>query len=342
MPKRSLKQYLTITAKGLAMGAADAVPGVSGGTIAFISGIYEELVTTISNVNLSLFKTLKSEGFSAFWKQLNGNFIIALLSGIAISFVSFMRIAKYLIESHPIFIWSFFFGLIIASILYIGKQIKTWNLKVVISIVIGAAVAYYITTIPTLGSNDNPYFLFIAGAIAICAMILPGISGSFILVILGAYKALSNALDIAIHNFEFKNISIFISGAIVGLLSFSRLLKWLFKHYENTTLAVLTGFIVGSLNKIWPWKETLSVFSKESGKEIMLNEISEYGTLSVMQINSNDFESYKTVLEKSVSPTHFAEINNQLDPNTLYAIGFMILGFLTIFILEKTASVKSD
>ena len=338
MPKRTFKQYLSITAKGLAMGAADAVPGVSGGTIAFISGIYEELVTTISNVNLSLFKTLKSDGFSAFWKQLNGNFIVALLTGIAISFVSFMRLAKYLIESHPIYIWSFFFGLIIASVLYIGKQIKIWNIKVIISIILGALLAFYITTIPALGTNDNPYFLFIAGAIAICAMILPGISGSFILVILGAYKALSDA----VHDFEIKKLALFISGAVVGLLSFSRLLKWLFKHYENTTLAVLTGFIVGSLNKIWPWKETLSVFSKETGKEVMQNEISEYGTLSVMQMKANDFDSYKTVLEKSISPSRFAEINNQLDPNTLYAIGFMILGFLTIFILEKSASIKSD
>ncbi|MFK5982583.1 MAG: DUF368 domain-containing protein [Flavobacteriaceae bacterium] len=338
MSKRTLKQYLSITAKGLAMGAADAVPGVSGGTIAFISGIYEELVATISNINLSLIKTLKTEGFKSFWEQLNGNFIVALLTGIAISFVSFMRLAKYLIENHPIFIWSFFFGLIIASIIYIGKQIKNWNVKVIISIIIGAVLAYYITTIPALGTNDNPYFLFVAGAIAICAMILPGISGSFILVILGAYKTLSDA----VHDFNFKKLAIFISGAIVGLLSFSRLLKWLFKHYENTTLAVLTGFIIGSLNKIWPWKETLSVFSKETGKEVFLNEISEYGTLSVMQMNSNDFESYKTVLEKSVSPFRFAEINNQLNPNTLYAIGFMILGFLTIFILEKSASIKSD
>ncbi|MCF6308134.1 MAG: DUF368 domain-containing protein [Flavobacteriaceae bacterium] len=338
MPKRNLKQYLSITAKGLAMGAADAVPGVSGGTIAFISGIYEELVTTISNVNLSLFKTLKSDGFSAFWKQLNGNFIIALLTGISISFVSFMRLAKYLIENHPIFIWSFFFGLIIASILYIGKQINTWNIKVVISIIIGAVVAYYITTIPALGTNENPYFLFIAGAIAICAMILPGISGSFILVILGAYKTLSDAM----HDFEFQKLAIFFSGAIVGLLSFSRLLKWLFKNYENTTLAVLTGFIVGSLNKIWPWKETLSVFSKKTGKELAFQEVSDFGTLSVMSESVNDFESYKTVLEKSVSPFRFSEINNNIDSQLLFALIFMILGFLTIFILEKTASTISD
>ena len=225
MPTRSFKQYLIITVKGLAMGAADAIPGVSGGTIAFISGIYEELISTISNINLSLFKTLKKRGISEFWKQLNGNFIIALLAGIAVSFVSFMQLAKYLIENKPILIWSFFFGLIIASIGYIGKQIKTWNLKISTALIIGGLSAYYITSLPPLASNSNPYFLFIAGAIAICAMILPGISGSFILLILGAYKTLSDA----IHDYNFKNIFIFIAGAIVGLLSFSRVLKWLFK-----------------------------------------------------------------------------------------------------------------
>ena len=314
MPRRNFIDYLTITAKGLAMGAADAVPGVSGGTIAFISGIYEELIFTISNVNLSLLKTLKEKGLSSFWKQLNGNFIIALLSGILIkfpfscfqkednpfsfwkqlngnfiiallsgiliSFVSFMKLAKYLIENHPIFIWSFFFGLIIASILYIGKQIKTWNFKIILALILGGLVAYYITSIPPLANNDNPYFLFIAGAIAICAMILPGISGSFILLILGAYKILSDA----IHDYNFRNLFIFIGGATVGLLSFSKVLKWLFKHYENTTLAVLTGFIIGSLNVIWPWKQTITVFSKEIGKEIPFNTITDLGSLSIFQI----------------------------------------------------------
>ena len=338
MPSRSFLQYLIIMAKGLAMGAADAVPGVSGGTIAFISGIYEELVTTISNVNFSLFKTLKKEGFTAFWRQLNGNFLVALLTGISISFITFMRLAKYLIENHPILIWSFFFGLIIASILYIGKQIVSWNIKIFVSIIIGALIAFYITTIPSLANNDNPYFLFIAGAIAICAMILPGISGSFILVILGAYKTLSDA----VHDVDIKKILIFIGGAIVGLLSFSRLLRWLFKHYENTTLAVLTGFIIGSLNKVWPWKETISVFSKEKGNEIMFNEVADVGTLSVFQKSTQDFESYKTVIEKSIHPFYYSEINNNINPSLLYAIIFMILGFLTIFILERVSTNKND
>ena len=198
--QRRFLDYFILSLKGIAMGAADAVPGVSGGTIAFISGIYEELITTISNVNLSLITTLRKEGFKAFWTQLNGNFLAALLTGIVISFVSFMRLAKYLIENHPILIWSFFFGLIVASIFFVGKQIQKWNLAVIISLIAGALIAYYITTLPSMANNDNPLFLFFAGAIAICAMILPGISGSFILVILGAYKTLSDAL----HDFDIK------------------------------------------------------------------------------------------------------------------------------------------
>lgn len=319
------------------MGAADAVPGVSGGTIAFISGIYEELITTISGVNLSLLTTLGKSGFSAFWKQLNGNFLVALLTGILISFVSFMRLAKYLIEEHPILIWSFFFGLIVASIFFVGKQIKTWNLGTIVSLILGTLAAYYITTLSSMANNDSTLFLFFAGAIAICAMILPGISGSFILVILGAYKTLSDAL----HDFDFKRIAIFAVGALIGLLSFSRVLKWLFKHYKNTTLAVLTGFIFGSLNKIWPWKETLTVLEKSTGQIIPVSQITDYGTIEVYQRQINNFESFKMVSEKSVLPFHYSEINNTIDPQIGLAVGLMVVGFLTIFILERIGTKTS-
>ena len=302
--QRRLLDYLIISLKGLAMGAADAVPGVSGGTIAFISGIYEELINTISGVNFSLITTLRKQGFMAFWKQLNGNFITALLIGIVISFVSFMKLAKYLIEYHPILIWSFFFGLIVASIYFVGKQITKWNIASVLGIIIGTALAYYITTIPASNVNDSPYFLFFAGALAICAMILPGISGSFILVLLGAYKTLSNAIDA----WDFKKLALFISGAIIGLLSFSHILKWLFKTYHNLTLAVLTGFILGSLNKVWPWKKVLSWRMNSKGDEVPL-------------------------LEQSISPSSFNG-----DSQVLFAVGLMFVGFLTIIILEKIGS----
>lgn len=304
--QRQFIDYLIISLKGIAMGAADAVPGVSGGTIAFISGIYEELISTISNVNLSLFKTLFSKGLKAFWQQVNGNFLTALVLGIVVSFVSFMRLAKYLLEHHPILIWSFFFGLIVASIYFVGKQITKWNIAVITSLILGACIAFYVTTLPALATNNNNWYLFLAGAIAICAMILPGISGSFILIILGAYKTLSDAL----HDFDVKKIIIFSLGALIGLLSFSRVLKWLFKHYHNITLALLTGFIFGSLNKVWPWKKTLTWHTNSKGIKTPL-------------------------LEKSISPFSF-DGENQIT----VAIILMILGFLTIFILEKLGPKK--
>ena len=304
--QRRFKDYLIISFKGLAMGAADAVPGVSGGTIAFISGIYEELVSTISNVNIALFKTLINKGLTAFWKQANGSFVLALLSGIIISYVSFMRIAKYLIENHPILIWSFFLGLIIASIYIVGKQITKWNLAVFVALAIGTLIAFFISTLPVLATNNSPYFLFFAGAIAICAMILPGISGSFILIVLGAYKTLGDA----IQDIDIKKLLIFVSGAIIGLLSFSHVLKWLFKHYHNITLALLTGFIFGSMNKVWPWKETLSWHTNSKGIKTPL-------------------------MQESISPFSFNG-DNQL----LFAIILVVLGFLTIFILEKAGSKK--
>lgn len=288
------------------MGAADAVPGVSGGTIAFISGIYQELISTISNINVSLFKTLFQKGIKAFWTQANGNFILALLSGIVISFISFMKLAKYFLEQHPILIWSFFFGLIIASIYFVGKQITKWNIITIASLILGASIAFYISTLASMSSNNSSLFLFFAGAVAICAMILPGISGSFILIILGAYKMLSDA----IHNFDIKNLFIFICGAIVGLLSFSHMLKWLFKNYHNVTLALLTGFIFGSLNKVWPWKDTLS-----------------------WHIDSKGIKS--PLLQKSVSPIYYDG-----DSQLIFAIVLMIIGFLTIFSLEKIGSKK--
>jgi putative membrane protein len=304
--QRTFKEYAVISLKGIAMGAADAVPGVSGGTIALISGLYEELIATISGVNLSLLTTLRKEGIVAFWKQLNGNFIVALFAGIFISFVSFMRLAKYLIETQPIMIWSFFFGLIVASVYFVGKQVEKWNIPTIIAFILGSLTAYYISQLPSMADTDSSLFLFFAGALAICAMILPGISGAFILVILGAYKTLSDAL----HDFDIKKVAIFSFGALVGLLSFSHVLKWLFKNYRNVTLAVLTGFIFGSLNKIWPWKEVLT-WRKDS--------------------NSIDIP----LIERSISP--FSYDGN---PQLVFAICLMLLGFLTIFILEKVGNKK--
>lgn len=304
--QRSFADYAKITLKGMAMGAADVVPGVSGGTIAFISGIYEELISTISGANFSLLKIWKDEGFLAMWKKANGSFLLALLAGILISFFSLMRLANYLLENHPIYVWSFFFGLVLASIWYVGKQIPKWNFQVIIAVLIGAGFAFYLTTLPPMGAATSNLFLFFAGAIAICAMILPGISGAYILVLLGAYKTVSEAT----HNFDFTVLGLVGLGAIFGLVSFSRILKWLFTHYSTITLAALTGFIAGSLNKIWPWKKVL--------------ETAEIGDKSFV------------IREESVLPWNFEQ-----DPHLLGAVALLIAGFVVILLLEYIATKKT-
>ncbi|MFT5761599.1 MAG: putative membrane protein [Polaribacter sp.] len=304
---RTIKDFIVIGLKGMAMGAADVVPGVSGGTIAFISGIYEELLTSISNVNFSLLKTLKSNGIKAAWKQVNGSFLVSLFIGIFVSIVSLAKAIKWMLENEPILLWSFFFGLVLASIIYIAKQITKWNVFTFILLVIGAGLAFYITTLnPLVTENSSPLFIFLAAALAICAMILPGISGAFILVLLGAYKPVLAA----VNNRDFSTIAIVGAGAVVGLLTFSKVLKWLFTNFKNYTLAVLTGFIIGSMNKIWPWKETLTWRTNSHGIEVPLNE-------------------------QSVSPFHFED--NQL----LFAILLAIVGFGLILLLEKLA-VKEE
>jgi putative membrane protein len=305
--KRSLKDYIIISLKGMAMGAADVVPGVSGGTIAFISGIYEELLNSISSFKFSLINVLKNEGIKVVWKKINGSFLLALFIGICFSVLSLAKLIENLLENHPILIWSFFFGLVLASIIYIAKQIKLWNIKCYLYLIFGLIFAYYITTLnPVITQNSSPWFLFLAGMIAICAMILPGISGSFILVLLGAYKPILNAINTK----DFFSIIIFMAGAVLGLLTFSRVLKWLFSTYKNYTLALLIGFIAGSLNKIWPWKETISWRTNSKGIEVPFTTT-------------------------SVSPFSFDG-----DSKLLMAGLLAIIGFGLILLLEKLAVKK--
>ncbi|MDA8595064.1 DUF368 domain-containing protein [Flavobacteriaceae bacterium] len=271
----SKKNNLILVLKGMAMGAADVVPGVSGGTIAFITGIYQELIETINGINIGLFKTWKNEGFQAFWKALNGRFISLLLLGIVISLASLARGITFLLESEPILVWSFFFGLVLASIVVIFKSVKAIDWKMVLFSFLFAFIAYYITTLEPLVNEDaSSVFLFLSGALAICAMILPGISGSFILVLLGAYTPVLTA----IKDRDFQSIAIVGLGAIVGLLSFARVLKWLFEHFKNWTLMGLIGFIIGSLNKIWPWKEVLTWRINSKGEKVPLLERSIWPT----------------------------------------------------------------
>ncbi|MEZ4937880.1 MAG: DUF368 domain-containing protein [Crocinitomicaceae bacterium] len=261
---RSFVDYLILVFKGMGMGAADVVPGVSGGTIAFISGIYEELIGSIKSISLNTFKILRKQGIKAAWKSINGNFLAAVFSGIFLSIFTLTKIIKYLLENEPVAVWSFFFGLIIASVYFVGKQIKKWDAKTVTGLVIGTVVAFWITTIGSEAQIGSKAFFFVSGMIAICAMILPGISGSFILLLLGSYYAVLNA----VHDKDFVILGIFALGCLVGLLAFSRLLDFLFKRFKEVTLAVLTGFLIGSLNKIWPWKETIKFRIDSKGEQV--------------------------------------------------------------------------
>ena len=309
MKGRNFKDYLIILLKGMAMGAADVVPGVSGGTIAFISGIYEELLTSISSINTSLIKKLKDEGFLSVWKTINGSFMSALLAGIFISVLTLAKIIGNLIETQPIMVWSFFFGLVLASIIYVGKQIESWNYKTIIGLILGTIIAYYIVHLkPMSGDEVSLGYIFMSGALAICAMILPGISGAFILVILGAYKSILDAIE----DRDIKVLLTFMVGAVVGILSFSKVLKWLFSKYRNMTLAALTGFIIGSLNKIWPWKHAVTYRINSHGEQVPFNEV-------------------------SVLPWNYDG-----DPQLLFAIVLVVVGFGLILLLESLATDKTN
>lgn len=236
------------------MGAADAVPGISGGTIALLLGIYEELISTIGNINLSLFKDLKEHGINSFWKKINGNFLLSLIIGIGISLITFVKITAYLFDKHPILIWSFFFGLVLATIYVLYKLIKSWNYINLIFVVAATFISIYISGINIIVDIDiDLMYILICGIIASSAMIIPGISGALILVILGLYPTMINA----INNLEFDKIITFASGAIIGLLSFSKIIKWMLSINSSLTYSILLGFVVGSLSKVWPWKSEL-------------------------------------------------------------------------------------
>lgn len=242
-----------LSVKGMCMGAADVVPGVSGGTIAFITGIYDELINSIKSINAASLKMFFTGKWGEFWKMINGKFLLFLLAGIGISVFSLAKIITWLLVAYPVLVWSFFFGLVLASTWFVGKDVKERNWKTGLGFLLGAALAFYITVATPAETPSHFLFIFLCGAIAICAMILPGISGSFILVLLGKYFFIMEAVKML----DLKVIAIFGIGACVGITSFSRLLSYALSHMRNITLAVLSGFMLGSLNKVWPWKETL-------------------------------------------------------------------------------------
>ena len=254
------------------MGSADVVPGVSGGTIAFITGIYDELISTLGNINLSLLKLILKGDFKGFWIKANLKFLLVLFFGIFISIFTLAGVISYLLKYHPEPLWAFFFGLVTASIFYIGKTIEKWDAKVLVSFVLGAVIAFMITIAPPVQMNDNIFYVFMSGAIAVCAMILPGISGSFILLLMGSYST----VIFAIKDKNLFLLTVFGAGCVVGILLFSKLLKWLFANYEKIIVSLLTGFLLGSLNKLWPWKintDQLLVVHSDGDKEFIQHNV---------------------------------------------------------------------
>lgn len=266
--ERRLKDYIVLALKGMAMGAADVVPGVSGGTIAFIVGIYDELINSIKSINTYSIKLLFTGKIGAFWKAINGNFLCVLLLGIGISVFSLAKLIIYLLIHEAVMVWAFFFGLVLASTWFVSKDIKEWNWKTFTGFIAGALVAYYITVATPAETPTNLVFIFLCGVIAICAMILPGISGSFILVLLGKYFYIMDA----INTLDFIVLGVFAIGAFLGITSFSRVLSFALKNFRNITLSVLTGFMLGSLNKVWPWKKVVETYTDRHGEIIPLVE----------------------------------------------------------------------
>ncbi|MDU1904051.1 MAG: DUF368 domain-containing protein [Dysgonomonas sp.] len=301
---RKISDYLTITLKGIAMGAADVVPGVSGGTIAFISGIYEELLSSIKSINATTIKLLLTFKFQQFWERINGNFLFALVLGIGISIFSLAKLMTWLLVNEPIATWSFFFGLIIASSLMVSRDVSKWNIASIISLIAGVVLSYTITVISPASTPNTWWFIILSGAIAICAMILPGISGSFILLLLGKYAFIMDAVS----NFRINIIALFGLGAIVGIVSFSHFLSWLLEKYRNTTIALLTGVMIGSLNKVWPWKRVVETYVDSHGET-------------------------KPLLESNILPSTYESING-IDPHLWQAILFCIVGFVLIYTVE--------
>ena len=303
-----IKKYGLNYLKGMAMGAADIVPGVSGGSIALIAGIYQELLDSINSFNLDNLRLLKSFQIKEFYLRLNGNFLLSLVLGIMTSIFALSRVITYLMDEHPIPLWSFFSGLILVSAFLILKEIKKWNLVVIVSIAIGTAFAWWVTNLPPTTTPNDYWFTFVAGAIAICAMILPGISGSFVLLILGQYERILQA----VLDKDFITLALFASGCLVGILSFSRVVAYLLRRFHAATIGLLSGFMLGSVNELWPWKQVTSWRTSSSGKEVPF------------------------LTENILPGEYLAQVG--LDPQLGWAIGAFFFGIGLVLFIEWLAS----
>ena len=290
------------------MGAADAIPGVSGGTIAFITGIYDELLLSINSIDAEAIKLLVQLRFKEFWAKINGNFLTVLVLGVGVGVILNLLLIDYLLKHHPIPVWSFFFGLILVSAPLILRNIRKWDARIIMMLILGIVIAYLITILTPASTPNELWFIFVCGAVAICAMILPGISGAFILLLLGKYQYIATS----VKELNVVVVIVFIAGCVTGLLSFVRFLSWILKNYHNATVALLAGFMLGSLNKVWPWRKVLEYTTNSKGEQI-------------------------PAFDKSVWPWEYVNITGK-DPQVFLAILMMALGVLLVVLIEKIAA----
>lgn len=307
-----MKNYILIVLKGIGMGAANVIPGVSGGTIALITGIFERIINALKSLDIHAIKLLFKGRIKELFIYTDFYFLLAVFAGMIISVLSLARLFEYLFANYPVFIWSYFFGLILASVYFVGKTIEKWKYSVIISFVIGTAIAVVLSFLNPAVQNDSFLYLVICGVVAICSMILPGLSGSFVLVLMGNYEL------VMIHAVNDLNLSIIIPvgiGAVGGLIAFSHFLSWILKKFKDQTIAILTGFILGSLSIIWPWKNAI----------YRTNEMGEF----ILRKGEKIVQGYEMY------------IPNSLNTEIIIAISIIIAGIFSIVLIEKLASKKS-
>jgi putative membrane protein len=302
-----MKEYFSLFLKGVAMGTANIIPGVSGGTIALITGIFERLINSIKSFNLIALKLILKGDFKGFAKHTDLYFIIVLFAGVGFAIISLARIFDFLFNEYPVYIWSYFFGLILASVYFVGKTVSKWTTGTIVSFLIGSAIAIALTFMNPATENSSFFYLILCGVAAVCSMILPGLSGSFVLILMGNYQLV--AID-AINNLRFEILFPVLIGAVFGLLGFSYLLSWIFKRFRDLTIALLTGFILGSLGIIWPWKNV--VYMLDAAGEMILK--------------SGEPIVERYMMAAPVISTEF-----------FIAIFIMLVGIASIWIIEKQA-----
>lgn len=316
-------KYLTLVLKGIGMGAANVIPGVSGGTIALVTGIFEELIDSIKSLDLKAIRLLFSGNFKEFADYINLGFLVAVFAGVGTSIFSLARVLDYLFVNYPVYIWAFFFGLILGSVYFVAKTINKWSISVVFTFLAGTFIAIAISVLHPAAENNAYWYVFVCGIVAVCSMILPGLSGSFVLILMGNYQLIM--ID-AVNTLNMKVLIPLIIGAVFGLIAFSHILSWILKKFKDQTLALLTGFILGSLAILWPWKNSFDI----DGAVIIINKFGAF-----IDSQGNIIQDVSVYGYRQIVPESFNSI-------VLVAIGLILLGIVSIWAIEKFAERKSE